>query len=100
MALTIRDVRNLITRGDINANNGFDVLASIAHHGTFGDRNQARELLIRILDRRRDLPEALEAVLQSLLREHGLFPYLQDVDLYLTDWLMKHIEPHLFRGAN
>ena len=45
-------------------------------------------MVIRVLDQRSKVPASLLPLLQSLIREHGLFPYLREVDtLTLADRL-------------
>lgn len=82
MALTLPAARRVVCGGgdSLRDGAGFDVLAAIARHGAFENRDEARELLIRVLDQRARLPETLDGLLQALVREHGLYPYLRDVD--------------------
>lgn len=79
MALTLRGARRAVRQGDLSGDAAFDVLAALAREGAFADRDAARELLIRLLARRDEIPGPLQGLLQSLVREHGLYPYLRDV---------------------
>ena len=87
MALSLPAARRILQNG-LSGGASFDVLAAIAHHGAFEDRDAARDLLIRVLDRREQVPAPLQVMLQDLVREHGLFPYLRDIiELRLADRL-------------
>ena len=79
MAVTLSEAGRLLAETGLEGEGAFQVLASIAHHGAFQDRDEARHLLIRVLDRRDELATPLQDMLQALVREHGLFPYLRDV---------------------
>lgn len=79
MAVTIPGALRLVREGDLGSGNAFDVLAALAREGAFVDRDTARDLLIRVLARRDEVPAPLHGLLQSLVREHGLYPYLRDV---------------------
>ena len=88
MAVTLSEAGRLLAETGLEGEGAFQVLASIAHHGAFQDRDEARHLLIRVLDRRDELATPLQDMLQALVREHGLFPYLRDVlGLSLADRL-------------
>lgn len=79
MSVTLRGARVLIDRGELDGDNAFDVLAAVARGGAVGNRDQARELLIRLLARRDEIAPGADGLLQALVREHGLYPYLRDV---------------------
>lgn len=79
MSVTFREARGLVARGDLDGSSTFDVLAAVARGGAAGDRDQARELLIRLLARRDQIAPGAHGLLQALVREHGLYPYLRDV---------------------
>jgi hypothetical protein len=88
VALTLTAARRAVTTGALTADLGFDVLAAIGRHGAFNSRDEARDLLIRLLEQRDTLAPGLEPILQGLVREHGLFPYLREVnELALADHL-------------
>jgi hypothetical protein len=65
----------------------FDVLGAVSRGSAMPEeRDEARDLLIRTLEYREELPPALQYLLASLVREHGLFPYLTSPeDLSLAD---------------
>lgn len=98
--MTLAQARAAIDNGELSPANSFDTLAAIGHHGAFVDRDQARETLIRLLERRSTLPPELEPVLQGLVREHGLYPYMWDMDeLSLADQLAYEIHrPYSISG--
>lgn len=79
MAVTVPGALRIVREGDLGGENAFDVLAALAREGAFVDRDTARDLLIRVLARRDEIPSTLHGLLQALVREHGLFPYLRDV---------------------
>lgn len=79
MAVTFGSIRELLAAPTIPAGTAFDLLASIGRHGAFNSRDEAREMLIRVLTRREHIPRSLRPMLNALVREHGLYPYLRDV---------------------
>src|SRR5262249_22853810 len=88
VALTLTDADRILARGPLNDRAAFDVLAAIAHRGACEDLDGARNTLIRVLDRRDEVPAGLHGVVQGLVREHGLYPYLRDIEtLPLADRL-------------
>jgi DEAD/DEAH box helicase len=79
VAVTLSEAGRLLAATSLDDSDvAFQVLASIAHHGAFEDRDEARHLLIRVLDRRDELAASLQDMLHALVREHGLFPYIRD----------------------
>jgi hypothetical protein len=87
-ALSPAEVQRVLKRRSLDDENAFDVLAALGRFSCFEDRETARDLLIRVLDQRDRLPESLLPLLQSLIREHGLFPYLSNHEtLSLADRL-------------
>ncbi len=57
--------------------NAFDVLGAIGRAAVDPDlRHDAREALIRVLDQSDAVPANLLGLVQTLVREYGLFPYL------------------------
>jgi hypothetical protein len=79
MAVTANQARSILNADQITTSQAFDALAAIGRHGTLVDRNEARDLVIRALDRRSQFSGACYELLQGLVREYGLFPYLRDV---------------------
>jgi replicative superfamily II helicase len=55
------------------------MLSGIAALGSRGAQSESRELLLRVLDRR-DALGGGGPLLNALIREHGLFPYVDDPD--------------------
>ncbi|MGL5827567.1 MAG: DEAD/DEAH box helicase [Nocardioides sp.] len=87
-ALSLTEARRILDGRSLDEINAFDVLATLGRVSCLEDRNAARDLLIRVLDQRDHVPDPLLPLLQSLVREHGLFPYLTDhQSLYLADRL-------------
>jgi hypothetical protein len=86
VAVSITAARQLLDAAEFTDDQAFDALAAIGRHGAFRDRNEARDLVIRALDRRRLFTGKTHDILQGLVREYGLFPYLRDVlELPLAD---------------
>lgn len=86
MAIGIVEARRILDTADFTTDQAFDALAAIGRHGAFRDRGQARDLVIRALDRRELFVGETHDMLQDLVREYGLFPYLRDViELSLAD---------------
>lgn len=86
MAVTSEQARSILNADQITTSQAFEALAAIGRHGSLVDRNEARELVIRALDRRSQFSGATHELLQALVREYGLFPYLRDViELPLAD---------------
>jgi len=88
MAVSIDEARRLLNATNLAPGQAFDMLAAIGRYGAFTDRGAARELVIRALDRRDQFSGGTHDMLQDLVREYGLFPYLRDVlELPLSDQL-------------
>jgi ATP-dependent helicase YprA (DUF1998 family) len=80
MALTAAEIGNIVAGpAEVISENAFGVLSGIAVLGSRGATAESRQLLLRALDRRQAL-SAAEPLLNALIREHGLFPYLGDPD--------------------
>src|ERR1700674_7553 len=78
MAVTIEEARQILDSDEFAEDEAFETLAAIGRHGAFRDRGEARDLVIRSLDRRAQFTGDTHDILQGLGREHGLFPYLRD----------------------
>ena len=88
LALTFSEARGLMANGALSESETFHVLAAIGRHASLDDRDEARDLLIRVLDRLDVIPVRLLDLVQVLVRSHGLFPYLQDIaELPIQDQL-------------
>lgn len=97
-SLSIEEAHHLMTSAALTGEVAFDVLAAIGRAGANGQTTLARELIIRVLDQYDEVPSPLVPLLQSLVREHGLFPYLRDADnLALADRLA--LDAHRPDGA-
>jgi hypothetical protein len=80
-ALSLAEAKDLLAVQRLTEQSAFDVLATIGRAGASpADRHEAREVLIRVLEQRASVPAALRPLLASLVRQHGLFPYLDDVE--------------------
>jgi hypothetical protein len=87
-ALSVEEAHAVMAARGLTPDITFDVLAAIGRAGADGKTAFAREMVIRVLDQRDQVPAALLPLLQSLIREHGLFPYLRDQEtLSLADRL-------------
>lgn len=86
MALTLSEARELLQADAFGTPQAFGILAAIGLHGALEDRGVAREMVIRALDRQEQFRGANRQLLLGLVREYGLFPYLDDVvELPLAD---------------
>lgn len=66
-------------------NDAFSIASSLAmQHGRMGDSAEFRNLLLRAMEHRQHFGDARE-LLDALVREIGLFPYLEPDDLGLAD---------------
>jgi hypothetical protein len=81
MALTAAEIgKFIVEQPDQIGSNGFALLGGIAVLGSRGATSQSRNLLLRLLDHREELNAADTPLLDALVREHGLFPYLSEPD--------------------
>src|SRR5438094_342011 len=74
-ALTLRDVRDHLDKPELTPDNSFAIVralcAAMGH-----DRDHVQDLVLRALEHREDFGPA-GIVLDGLVRQLGLFPYLQ-----------------------
>jgi len=88
MAVTLAEADQILARSPLTGSTAFDVLTAVAHHGACEDPDAARNTLIKVLARRDEVPAGLRGLVQGLIREHGLYPYLRDIEeLPLADRL-------------
>ncbi|KJL28312.1 DEAD/DEAH box helicase [Microbacterium oxydans] len=88
MEMTFRQARTLLKKGLLSDDNAFEVLGALGRETSFGNRDAARDAIFWALGQRTAIPGGLSPLMESLLREHGLFPYVQDVlDMPLGDRL-------------
>ena len=80
MALTFMEAWSVLIEDHLDENSVFDILAAIGRHGSSESRDEARDLLIRVLDRQEEVPSSQIDLLQGLIRIHGLFPYMENVE--------------------
>jgi hypothetical protein len=86
--LSPEETHRLVAGRNLTAEVAFDVLAAIGRAGAHGKTALARDMVIRVLDQYDEVPAPLMPLLQGLIREHGLFPYLREPDsLTLADGL-------------
>lgn len=79
MANSITDIKTLLA-ADTLVGQEFSVLADIASlKAVHGGTRDVQDLVIRALDRAQDFRTELP-LLMSLARDHGLFPYIDDID--------------------
>src|SRR4051812_7580007 len=78
--LTLTEMREILATGDSLAERGFELLGELSAAAMLARSDEdervreAREVAIRLLDHRDDLA-GLEPLLDSVLRQLGLFPY-------------------------
>jgi DEAD/DEAH box helicase len=76
MVLNAAAIRDLVSGPqEAFVDSAFAVLSGIAALSSHGAQTEARDLLLRVLDRRDELGVD-GPLLDALIREHGLFPYL------------------------
>ena len=63
----------------------FEILNFISQSvNQYGINSEGQELLLRVLDRKDDFMEYSDIII-SLIRKYGLYPYLKNFDLSLSD---------------
>lgn len=85
--MNAQEIRGILRAKGAIGDDGFEVLRSISlllNSGLSDDANVARELVIRALDRRQDF-EGLGQILDALVRNAGLYPYLDVSNLESFD---------------
>jgi hypothetical protein len=84
--MTDSELRSALANPQAIAARKFEMLRHIAQVLNRGDETAGRDLLLRAMEHRAAFAEC-EGVLQPLLREVGLFPYLDESELGLADAL-------------
>lgn len=79
MEMTFRRARTLVRKDGLTTGNAFEVLAAIGRETSFGNSDAARDTIFWALSQRTSIPAELNGLLEALLREHGLFPYVRNV---------------------
>jgi hypothetical protein len=83
--LEVPQIREALASPDVVAHNGFAVLANIARLNNEGNRPQeSQELVLRALEVRKQFGHA-SSLLDALVRQVGLFPYLNPHELGTAD---------------
>lgn len=82
-ALNYNSIKNMFRKGtDLPK---FEILNYISQSvNQYGINSEGQELLLRVLDRKDDFIEYSDIVI-SLIRKYGLYPYLKNFDLSLSD---------------
>lgn len=82
--LSYSSIKKMLRNGDSNLPK-FEILSYISQSVCKNEINSdGQELLLRVLDRKEDFIE-YEDILISLIRKYGLYPYLKNFDLSLSD---------------
>ncbi|WP_198597968.1 DEAD/DEAH box helicase [Blastococcus atacamensis] len=89
--MTFEDARTALP--DIaDPGTAFEIFTTVSDLTASDQRGAARELVIRILAQQGDVPDSLRGLLNGLVREHGLFPYLDSSEeLSLADFMAYEI---------
>ena len=82
-ALNYNSIKNMFRKGvDLPK---FEILNFISQSvNQYGINSEGQELLLRVLDRKDDFMEYSDIII-SLIRKYGLYPYLKNFDLSLSD---------------
>ena len=82
--LSYNDIRKMLRKEGMNLPK-FEILSYISKSVSLNGINpEGQELLLRVLDRKEDFIE-YEDILISLIRKYGLYPYLMNFNLSLSD---------------
>ena len=77
------ELKTVFAENDVKANR-FEILRSIANLSNQGSDISAREMVLRALEHREQFGD-MEPILDALVREAGLYPYMDDDHLSLSD---------------
>jgi hypothetical protein len=84
MSMTPGELKNCLSSEEIIAKNPFLLLKELSHIFNSGEENLCRDLVLHALEHRDAFGES-ECILEGLVRELGLFPYIDEDALSLTD---------------
>lgn len=83
-ALNYNSIKKMLRKGEVNLPK-FEILNYISQSvNQNGINSEGQELLLRVLDRKDDFME-YEDIIVSLVRKYGLYPYLKNFNLSLSD---------------
>jgi hypothetical protein len=82
--MTPGELKNCLSSEEIIAKNPFVLLKELSQLFNFGEENLCRDLILHALEYR-DAFGKSEQILEKLVRELGLFPYIDEETLSLTD---------------
>lgn len=96
-ALNYNSIKKMFRKGEVNLPK-FEILNYISQSvNKDGINSKGQELLLRVLDRKDEFME-YEDIVISLIRKYGLYPYLKNFDLSLSDEIACEI--HKPEGMN
>lgn len=96
-ALNYNSIKKMFRKGEVNLPK-FEILNYISQSvNKDGINSEGQELLLRVLDRKDEFME-YEDIVISLIRKYGLYPYLKNFDLSLSDEIACEI--HKPEGMN
>jgi hypothetical protein len=84
MSMTPGELKNCLSSDEIIAKNPFLLLKELSQLFNSGEENLCRDLVLHALEHR-DAFGKSEQILEGLVRELGLFPYIDEEALSLTD---------------
>jgi hypothetical protein len=88
--LSYNDIKKILRKTD-KIQYKFEILQYISQSfKENGENTEGQELLLRVLDRKDEFEDYKE-VLKSLIRQYGLYPYLKNFELSLSDELVCEI---------
>ena len=81
--MNVLELKTAFAQNNVKANR-FEILRTIANLINQGNEMSAREMILRALEHREEFGD-MEPILDALVREAGLFPYVDDAHLSLSD---------------
>lgn len=95
--LNYNSIKSLLRR-DKKISQKFEILRYVSQSfNEFGINPEGQEILLRVLDRKDEFEDYKE-ILKSLVRQYGLYPYLQNFELSFSEELA--CEMHRPKGLN